>query len=311
MDKITGLIMAAIADIPGKTPSEIRDILRTLVYDLYGVLVDAFGEFVESVQEFIGAITYLFNLIQDTDFVPIMLAMISLIFVATPVFGLFLTDSSNPPGFDLYYSENGVDFYPYTVNGFGDQTNYGGRVLVPSEYGFFILTANPFKGGQVWWLDDVKTEILADIPNEFKMNKGGSMSFDIISVGLLPEDYSVTLSDGTVMSLTLSGPEQLDGIPTDYWSIVETSGVMGTRLLGSYTETSFNEVPVYKYTVTVTGLKDFEGTLTMTIEIGGMTLTEEINVNVIYDRVDALIVAAIVIIMAALMAGAIIIVKRP
>jgi hypothetical protein len=68
------------------------------------------------------------------------------------VFGFFLMDTSNPPGFDLYVSEDGVNFSPVTLDGFGDPNNYGGRVLIPSEYGLFVLTANPFTGGQVWLL---------------------------------------------------------------------------------------------------------------------------------------------------------------
>jgi len=58
--------------------------------------------------------------------------------------------NDNPAGGDLYVTEDGVNFSPVTLNGFGDEYNYGLRVLVGTPDVLFAGTANPFYGFQVW-----------------------------------------------------------------------------------------------------------------------------------------------------------------
>ena len=53
-------------------------------------------------------------------------------------------------GFDLYVSEDGVNFETITTNGFGDPYNHGLRVFAVTDQGLCIGTANPFYGTQVW-----------------------------------------------------------------------------------------------------------------------------------------------------------------
>lgn len=53
-------------------------------------------------------------------------------------------------GFDLYVSEDGVNFQTITTNGFGDPYNHGLRVFAATDQGLCIGTANPFYGTQVW-----------------------------------------------------------------------------------------------------------------------------------------------------------------
>lgn len=53
-------------------------------------------------------------------------------------------------GFDLYVSEDGVNFQTITTNGFGDPYNHGLRVFAVTDQGLCIGTANPFYGTQVW-----------------------------------------------------------------------------------------------------------------------------------------------------------------
>ena len=53
-------------------------------------------------------------------------------------------------GFDLYVSEDGVNFQTITVDGFGDPYNHGLRVFATTDQGLCIGTANPFYGTQVW-----------------------------------------------------------------------------------------------------------------------------------------------------------------
>ena len=53
-------------------------------------------------------------------------------------------------GFDLYVSEDGVNFQTITVDGFGDPYNHGLRVFAATDQGLCLGTANPFYGTQVW-----------------------------------------------------------------------------------------------------------------------------------------------------------------
>ncbi len=57
-------------------------------------------------------------------------------------------------GFDLYVSEDGVNFEAITINGFGDPYNHGLRTFSPLENGLMIGTANPFYACQAWMLTD-------------------------------------------------------------------------------------------------------------------------------------------------------------
>ncbi|MCE5202412.1 MAG: SYNERG-CTERM sorting domain-containing protein [Synergistaceae bacterium] len=62
--------------------------------------------------------------------------------------------NTNPSGFDLYSTSDGVNFSAVTVNGFGDKFNYGGRTVKATGDAIYIGTANPFYGGQVWKLSE-------------------------------------------------------------------------------------------------------------------------------------------------------------
>ena len=85
---------------------------------------------------------------------------------------LFFLDKSNPAGFDLYVSDDGMNFAPVTVDGFGDPCNYGGRVLTPSAHGMYVATANPFNGGQVWRLDAMGPGVYPNGPSQAHLGTG-------------------------------------------------------------------------------------------------------------------------------------------
>ncbi|MBE6770720.1 MAG: hypothetical protein E7547_01080 [Ruminococcaceae bacterium] len=57
-------------------------------------------------------------------------------------------------GFDLYVSEDGVNFEAITINGFNDPYNHGLRTFSVLDDGLMIGTANPFYACQVWMLTD-------------------------------------------------------------------------------------------------------------------------------------------------------------
>lgn len=64
-------------------------------------------------------------------------------------------------GFDLFVSEDGVNFDTLTRDGFGDELNHGLRVFANTDKYLTIGTANPFNGTQLWRLNDLtKGEIL-------------------------------------------------------------------------------------------------------------------------------------------------------
>ena len=53
-------------------------------------------------------------------------------------------------GFDLYVTEDGVNFETITIDGFGDTYNHGLRVFATTDQGLCLGTANPFFGTQIW-----------------------------------------------------------------------------------------------------------------------------------------------------------------
>lgn len=57
-------------------------------------------------------------------------------------------------GFDLLVSEDGINFEAITRNGFGDKYNHGAKALLATDSGFYVGTANPFWGTQLWKLTD-------------------------------------------------------------------------------------------------------------------------------------------------------------
>lgn len=53
-------------------------------------------------------------------------------------------------GADLYKTQDGVNWYTVTLDGFGDVGNYGFRVMVSVGHGLYIGTGNPFDGLEIW-----------------------------------------------------------------------------------------------------------------------------------------------------------------
>ncbi len=65
-------------------------------------------------------------------------------------------------GFDLYVSEDGINFETITINGFNDPYNHGLRTTAVTDSGLAIGTANPFYGTQVWKLFDEHEPVRVD-----------------------------------------------------------------------------------------------------------------------------------------------------
>lgn len=69
-------------------------------------------------------------------------------------------------GFDLYVSEDGINFTSVTTNGFGDPYNHGLRVFAETTQGLCIGTANPFYGTQIWMTESNKTAVEKPVVKE-------------------------------------------------------------------------------------------------------------------------------------------------
>lgn len=60
--------------------------------------------------------------------------------------------ANDHPGFELYCTEDGVNYEAITVDGFGSEFNYGVRNILATDDALFIGTANPYYGAQLWKL---------------------------------------------------------------------------------------------------------------------------------------------------------------
>lgn len=67
------------------------------------------------------------------------------------------------PGGEVWCTENGVDWEPITIDGFGDKYNHGIRTMALGDDGSFYLgTANPYYGAQLWKMTDANMLQSAD-----------------------------------------------------------------------------------------------------------------------------------------------------
>ena len=76
--------------------------------------------------------------------------------------------SKSEEGYDLFVSEDGVNFDVMTRDGMGDPNNHGCRVFAITNSGLCVGTANPFFGTQVWLLDDNKV-LYGDVDQDGKV----------------------------------------------------------------------------------------------------------------------------------------------
>lgn len=87
-------------------------------------------------------------------------------------------------GFDLFVSEDGVNFDVITRDGMGDPYNHGCRVFAITDSGLCVGTANPFFGTQVWLLDENEPMFKADV------NFDGDIDiFDVTEIQRYIADY--------------------------------------------------------------------------------------------------------------------------
>lgn len=85
---------------------------------------------------------------------PISISMEELMEIAKGILTCGAYMSTATRGFDLYVTENGVDFETITIDGLGDPYNHGLRVYAETDAGLCIGTANPFYGTQLWKIEE-------------------------------------------------------------------------------------------------------------------------------------------------------------
>jgi len=181
-------------------------------------------------------------------------------------------EQNNPGGFDLFVSEDGANFSPVTVNGFGNAENYGGRVLLPTEYGLFVCTANPFGGAQVWRLDGMKQELQANIPATIRLGVGETFKASLRGLAL-PNGAQVLLEGGGDCA-RIALKHRSAGTIIDTTSAIKLTGA-------KYTETQQNEkYPVQMYDVVFTGEVAGEQDMTLCFSWNGVETAKTVKVIV-------------------------------
>ena len=75
------------------------------------------------------------------------------------------------PGFEIYCTEDGVNYETITLDGFNDEYNYGCRTFLVGSDGLYIGTANPFYGGQLWKLNERTVGVEKFVSNIESLNE--------------------------------------------------------------------------------------------------------------------------------------------
>ncbi len=66
--------------------------------------------------------------------------------------------ANDNPGFELYCTEDGINYTPVILDGCADSYNYGARTLLTASDGLYLGTANPFYGAQLWKINEVSLD---------------------------------------------------------------------------------------------------------------------------------------------------------
>jgi len=183
-------------------------------------------------------------------------------------------ERSNPAGFDLYVSEDGVNFSPVTLSGFGNEENYGGRVLLPTQHGLFVCTANPFGGAQVWRMDGIKKELQPNIPATVSLKVGETLTCGSLR-GLDMPNGSAAALDGAGDYADIALVRRSES------SIIDTTSTISRNLFGNYVERQKNTTyPMQMYDLVFTGETVGEQDVTMRFSWNGIEAGKTVKVIV-------------------------------
>ena len=248
-----------------------------------GGLVDGFVAIIakyfpfEETMALINAVTGMAEEINALDLDPRQIITDMLAYISATA--LYFIDASNPAGFDLFVSEDGKTFQPVTVDGFGDPSNYGGRVLVSSSHGLFVTTANPFNGGQVWRLTPMESGLYPNGPAKATLGLGDEVVMTVL-VTDAPEGSELALKYGSDLADVKLVKRETSKTSTDITWDNQVKSIMGTNLkYYSVSETSTAHVTVM-YDVVLTPLKSGREDLTLYFTIGGDAAETTIDLTV-------------------------------
>ena len=228
-----------------------------------------------------GKLTYaildLVKVVKAVDLDPNQVVIDTLAFVSATA--LYFIDKSNPAGFDLFASDNGTDFKPITVDGFGDPNNYGGRVLVPSEHGLFITTANPFQGGQVWRLNPIELGIHPNGPAKARLGRGDKAQMTVL-VTDIPNNSELVLNySSNLVDARLIKHETRKTVTDIIWDNTIKTIPFTDRKVYHVSE-NIIDYDTLMYDVIITPLKSGQEDLVLDFKIDGISKTRTIALAV-------------------------------
>lgn len=127
-------------------------------------------------------------------------------------------------GFDLYVSEDGVNFTTLTIDGFGDPFNHGLRVFAATDNGLGMGTANPFYGTQWWFIEEevVKDEETPDGDSEDTTTPDGGSEDTTIPDGDSTNDSTIDNGTSNKPNIDKKDPTENNKITTP--TISKTEG---------------------------------------------------------------------------------------
>ena len=192
---------------------------------------------------------------------------------------MYFLDESNPAGFDLFVSEDGMNFEPVTVDGFGDPCNYGGRVLVSSGHGLYVTTANPFNGGQVWRLTPMESGIYANGPAAVELGKIEQAVMTVLVTDAGAGSEPVVRHDGKLVSVRLVKR----GSPASVADITWDNKICTNPLTGKKFYTVCESETIYEtqmYDVVFKPIGAGSERITLEFSIGGVSSVRAIDVTV-------------------------------
>ena len=208
---------------------------------------------------------------------------------------MYFNDKSNPYGFDLYVSEDGKNFHPVVLNGFGDPYNYGGRVLVPSEHGLFSMTANPFQGGQVWRVDPIKLGIYPNGPREALLSEGDEVVMTVLvndaASSLVASGDSLAVSSNSLVIDYESDLVEVQLIKRSTQTAKDFSWEHEIKINPENDKRYYDVTEIEKdyltdfYDVIITPLENGRQELVLNFSINGITSTRVIDITVDLDYV--------------------------
>lgn len=126
--------------------------------------------------------------------------------------------ANDVPGCELYRTSDGVNYTCVTVDGFGDEYNYGVRNILATDDALFVGTANPFYGAQLWKLTEKVPEVPKPVVKKYSIkaveSEGGTISPAGVTKVRSHKDitYTITPAEGYVIKDVLVDGESVGAV---------------------------------------------------------------------------------------------------